>query len=56
MTQEFMTQFVLTGACGIILGLELFGLGCMIKWTVTGVRKLIRWIKKKTHPETTATD
>lgn len=43
---EFMKQFVIAGAFGIILAIDAFGIG----YLVVG---FVRWVKKKLHPDKT---
>lgn len=51
MIYEYMKHFAIAGACGIIIGLDLFGIYYWIKTLVVWIRKKI---KEHRHPEVTA--
>lgn len=44
---SYMKDFVIASSFGIIIALDIFGIGCIVKWIIKGIVKGVKLIKTK---------
>ncbi len=44
---SYMKDFVIASSFGIIIALDIWGIGCIVKWIIKGIVKGVKFIKTK---------